>query len=308
MTVIPASEVEFVERAAKYLENPSFLVRLADLMGMPLEGVLKLAPHKVTDTVTVALRRALDVAVFTVPKEAPPLASFPSMEDRAWWTGYRHSATTAWTGGAGGLFGTLGLLVELPVTTCIMLRSMIAIAREYGEDVHDIDARLECLSLFGMGGPSKADDEMDASYLAVRTSMGTLVKHASKFVAHTPSQEVMVSIKNGTAPTLVKLISKISRRFESAVQEKIMAYTIPLIGAVAGASVNVLFAEHFNAIARYHFGLRHLERRWGGEPIRAIYRDAANRFRTRKRWFETEVPDFGYRGDGQFALTANKPR
>jgi hypothetical protein len=308
MSVIPPREVEFVEQAAKYMENPSFLVRLADIVGMPLEAMTKLAPSWVSESVTLALRRGLDFSLFTLPTNSLETNRFSFLEDRVWWVGYRHSAVTALTGGAGGLFGTLGLCVELPVTTCVMLRSMAAIAAVYGEDLRDTKARIECLSLFGMGAPSSADDEMDSSYLTVRASLGTLVSHAAKFVAHTPSSEVMLSIKNGTAPTLVKLLGKISRRFEMTVSEKLMAQAIPVVGALGGATVNVMFAEHFNAIARYHFGLRHLERRWGDETIRVIYEEARTRFGLHKRRSPSQLRDFGYRGESPLALPTSKPR
>jgi hypothetical protein len=307
--MIPPSEVEFIQRAAKYLENPSFMVRLADLVGIPLEGALGLAPPAVSQAVSISLRRALDFAVFTLPKQPRvPADHFPSLEQRVWWTGYRHSAVTAVSGGVAGLFGTLGLCAELPVTTCLMLRSMSAISTDFGEDAHDIQVRLECLSLFGVGGPSNADDEMDASYLAVRASMNSLVKHAAKFVSHTPSNEILTSINNGTAPTLVKLLGKIARRFEFTVSEKLMAQAIPFVGALGGATVNVLFTEHFNAVARFHFGLRNLERRWGESAVRAIYQDAASKNVTQSSWQPARLPDYTYRGDGDFSPEATKPR
>jgi hypothetical protein len=308
MSVIPPCEVEFVERAANYLENPSFLVRVADIVGMPLEGVLHLAPARVTEAVDVALRRALDFAVITLPGPTKPIDDFPSLEQRAWWTGYRHSAVTALTGGTAGLFGTLGLCVELPVTTCVMLRSISAIARECGEDTREIDVRLECLSLFAFGGPSTADDDMDASYLAVRASLNSLVKQASKFVSHTPAEEVMRSIKSGTAPALVKLLGKISSRFELAVSEKLLAQAVPFFGALGGATINVLFAEHFNAVARYHFGLRHLGRRWGEDTVGAIYQEAAAQTRSGPALPESQASGFSYRGQDTFAAEASKPR
>lgn len=281
MKVIPPNELEFVERAARALEHPSFLVQLADLVGAPLEGLVNLAPDRVSRAVTLALRRSLDVAVWSLPGETESALpeEFSGIEDRAWWTGYRHAAWSALSGGVGGLFGTAGLCVELPITTCLMLRSMSSIARGYGENMDDLSVRLECLSLFAAGGPSQADDEMDSSYLSFRVGMNPLVKHAAKYVAHTPRAEVVASIKNGTAPALVKLIGKVGQRFEVAVSEKLLAQAIPLVGAVGGASINVLFAQHFNRIARYHFGLRYLERRWGRETVRAMYDEAAAPYR-----------------------------
>jgi hypothetical protein len=283
------------------------MVRVADLVGIPLERVLDLAPSQVSGAVNVALRRALDVAVVTLPTEAASSDNFDTLSQRAWWSGYRHSALTAVTGGTGGVLGTLGLWIELPITTCLMLRSMSSIARQFGEDTRSIEVRLECLSLFGLGGPSEADDDMDASYLAVRASLTSLVKHASKYVAHTPSQEILTSIKNGTAPTLVKLLGKISQRFELAVSEKMLAQAIPLVGAVGGASVNVMFAQHFNAIARYHFGLRHLGRTRGEEAVRSIYEEGASGIRPRPP-APPRIPDFRYRNHEDAGAGGTKPR
>jgi hypothetical protein len=308
MGVIPPIEVEFIERAARYLENPSFMVRLADLVGIPVEGALQLAPESLSRAVNLALRRSLDLAIVTLPRAKVPALSFPTREDKVWWTGYRHSAGTAITGGLGGMFGSMGLLVELPVTTSLMLRSMTAIARDFGEDVRSIDVRLECLSLFGLGGPSGADDEMDASYLAMRASLSSMVKHASKFVAHSPSREVLASIKNGTAPTLVKFVGKIAQRFELSVSEKLIAQSVPIVGAVGGATINLLFSEHFNAVARYHFGLRCLERRWGEETVRAIYQEASAVRRARATRPTVPMPNYGYRGVPGIADQTTKPR
>jgi hypothetical protein len=283
MGVIPPEEVEFVERAANYLENPGFVVKLADLFGVPMEGLLAIAPGKFAKAVHLALLRALDVALFSLTRSVRPATSFRSCEGKAWWAGYRHTATTAMAGGAAGLFGTPGLVLELPISTCVMLRSIGAIARQYGEDLREAPVRLECLSLFATGGPTSADDDMDASWLTVRASLDSLVKHAARYVAHTPATEIVTSIRNGTAPALIKLISKISGSYETAVAEKLMAQTVPVIGAVGGATVNVLFTEHFNAVARYHFGLRNLQRRWGTEVIEAIYAEAAASVRQQGR-------------------------
>ena len=107
----------------------------------------------------------------------------------------------------------------------------------------------------------------------------------------------------------MKLIGKISRRFEVSVSDKLVAQAIPLVGALGGATVNVLFAEHFNAVARYHFGLRHLERRWGAEAVHTIYREAASEYQVRKRSLELSLQEFGTRRSGRaFAPTMGKPR
>ncbi|MGA8056591.1 MAG: EcsC family protein, partial [Burkholderiales bacterium] len=47
--------------------------------------------------------------------------------------------------------------------------------------------------------------------------------------------------------------------------------TVPVVGAVTGALVNVAFMQHFDDVARGHFIVRRLERRYGSQAIRAAY-------------------------------------
>jgi len=55
------------------------------------------------------------------------------------------------------------------------------------------------------------------------------------------------------------------------VTQKLAAQAIPLIGAVGGAAVNYAFIEHFQDVARGHFTVRRLERRYGKEAVRQEY-------------------------------------
>jgi hypothetical protein len=44
-----------------------------------------------------------------------------------------------------------------------------------------------------------------------------------------------------------------------------------VIGALGGAAVNYAFIDHFQEMARAHFTVRRLERRYGKEAIRNEY-------------------------------------
>jgi hypothetical protein len=46
---------------------------------------------------------------------------------------------------------------------------------------------------------------------------------------------------------------------------------IPILGAVGGASINLLFINHFQAAARGHFTVRRLERKYGEELVKREY-------------------------------------
>jgi len=46
---------------------------------------------------------------------------------------------------------------------------------------------------------------------------------------------------------------------------------IPTIGAIGGAVINTIFIEHFQNIARGHFMVRRLERKYGASLIEKEY-------------------------------------
>ena len=47
--------------------------------------------------------------------------------------------------------------------------------------------------------------------------------------------------------------------------------TVNIIGALGGAAVNYAFIDHFQEIARAHFTVRRLERRYGKNVVRMAY-------------------------------------
>jgi hypothetical protein len=46
---------------------------------------------------------------------------------------------------------------------------------------------------------------------------------------------------------------------------------LPVLGAVGGASINVIFMNHFQRVAEGHFSIRRLERRYGADVVRRHY-------------------------------------
>jgi hypothetical protein len=65
--------------------------------------------------------------------------------------------------------------------------------------------------------------------------------------------------------------AQIASRFGVVVTHKLAAQAVPVIGALGGAAVNHAFINHFQEIARAHFTVRRLERRYGKEAVRAVY-------------------------------------
>jgi hypothetical protein len=171
-----------------------------------------------------------------------------------------HRGLAAATGAVGGAFGLPGTLAELPVTTTVLLRQIAAIAAENGEDLSSPEAAAECLKVFALGGRSAADDAAESGYFAVR-------------VALTEALRGMV----GRA-LLPGFLAQVAARFGIPVTIKISAQALPVIGAAAGAAINLAFLEHFRSVAQGHFAVRRLERTHGA----AVVRQAWDRLRATK--------------------------
>ena len=83
-----------------------------------------------------------------------------------------HKILATASGAAGGAFGMAALPIELPVSTIIILRSIMDIAKSEGEDLRDPEAMLSCMQVFAIGGHASLDDASESGYLAVRDNQG----------------------------------------------------------------------------------------------------------------------------------------
>ena len=246
-----------LERARELLEHPSFAARLVSVVGSPIEGGLERLPPavagRVQDAARRALRAALDVAIRGIDRDPArgPANLF-------------HRAATGLSGAAGGAMGWSALAFELPITTTIMLRSIADIARSQGEDLDEVEARLACVSVFALGGRAEGDDSAETGYFAVRAVLARQVAEAARVISAR-------GLTEAEAPALVRLLGSIATRFGVVVSEKAAAQLVPVVGALGGATVNLLFTEHFQKIATGHFTVRRLEREYGADVVREAY-------------------------------------
>src|SRR5262249_15065333 len=74
-----------------------------------------------------------------------------------------------------------------------------------------------------------------------------------------------------STPVMNSLVSEIASRFGVIVSERFAASAVPVLGAVGGATVNLIFMNHFQRIAQAHFTIRRLERRYGQALVRHQY-------------------------------------
>jgi hypothetical protein len=268
-------EEVFLRNAFKFLDRPSFLVRLADTLGRPVNLAVRALPQKhqaaIHKATQVALKKGLLVVTRTLGKRKVT-KTFDGSVKKSRHVGRWHTAASFGLGAAGGLFGILSLPLELPLTTAVILRSVASIADEFGMDLNDPQTQLECLYILSLGSPhSPEDDSMSSAYWTSRAAFASLANEASLFLAGKTSQEIAREIERKTAPVLVKFIAQVASRFELVVNEKLLAESVPVVGALGGATINAAFTDYFSQAARYHFGLRALESKHGRAAIESYY-------------------------------------
>jgi hypothetical protein len=256
MTLAPEHVTE-LRRAKRLLETPSLAARITDAIGAPIEKGFKMLPEKWAGTIDSAVRTSLEKAL-EVAIASLHLRRKKGSRDRF------HRLAVMATGAGGGAFGLAGLVIELPVSTTFMLRSIAEIARREGEDLRFFEARLACMEVFALGGRSRSDDAVETGYFAIRSALAKSVSEAARYFGQK-------GVATRSAPALVRFISNISSRFGVVVSEKAAAMAIPAIGAAGGALVNSFFMRHFQDMAQGHFVVRRLERIYGAEIIRAEY-------------------------------------
>lgn len=255
-TPLTHRELEDLRYARQLLENPGFAARLADTLGAPIEKGFKMLPKgwnaALQKSVRNALEKALDAALKTIG--GPPKRS----------SEFLHKMLVGASGGLGGALGFATLAIELPISTTIMLRSIADIARSEGHNLADMTVRLNCLEVFALGGHTDKDDAAESSYWAVRAALGKTIEEAAMHLAGKGTAQ-------RSAPAVVRLISGISSRFGVVVSQEAAAKAVPIVGAAAGAVVNVLFIDHFQNMARGHFIVKRLEDKYGTGAVESAY-------------------------------------
>jgi EcsC protein family len=246
--------------AAAKLETQSFAMTVASKLGVPAEALLHLLPkgakRAVGTAVDKALRQCLQIAI----KVGKPRSG--SVNNKR-----VHTAAVAVTGAVGGFFGLPGLVLELPITTTLMLHSIVEIARSQGEDFVGPDSALACLEVFALGPEGARGELVESAYYATRTALSQATREAASYVARK-------GLAKEGAPALISFVGKIGSRFGLEVSEKAAAELIPIAGAFGGLTLNVLFSHHFQNLAEGHFTVRRLERKYGAGPIRLAYERA----------------------------------
>ncbi|WP_449466679.1 EcsC family protein [Stenotrophomonas humi] len=281
LTVMPSDirshdqDMADLQRAVALLEAPTLTAKMANLIGSPLEFVVRKLPSAVSSRIQsvteAALYKAAQTALWSMDSKQPGKSASPRL----------HKLAAAASGALGGAGGLPALAIELPLSTTIIMRAVADIARSEGFDLNDFATRQACLEVFALGGNSGEDDASETGYYLARGFTTEVMRHLSAELAGgvaTGGPGVLLGLGPKEAGHwLAKIVEKVAMRFGVVVSEKFAAQAVPVIGAVAGATLNTIFIGYYQDMARGHFIVKRLERKYGFEPVRLAYGSLAGR-------------------------------
>ncbi len=219
----PDTDAELDRLAARYHAAGGMGVQLLTLVGGKAEQLLDRLPVPVRDKLEQVTERALMLAMRAADTSRRAVADQPD------WV---NTTITTAMGAAGGFGGLPSALVELPATTAALLRIIQGVAVENGFDPASESVQFDCIRVFAAAGPLTEDDGADLGFLTLRVTL--------------------------TGGAMQRLIASVAPRLATVLGQKLATQTIPVLGAVAGATTNYVYTGYYREIAHVHFGLRRL--------------------------------------------------
>lgn len=242
---IAPADLERMREAARILVAEKGLAfRLGSFLGDQTEGLVNAAGRFLLNNSAFSARKLVELSLArlydasTRGMDSVALAE----EVAATAAGRRHKLLSTISGAATGFMGVPGMVVDIPLTTGLMLRSIAGIARSYGEDPETEEGRRACLEVFALS-EHRDGPEGQAGYWAARAALSNL------------------AIDGFLRQVAATLGLNFSRKFFSRL--------VPVVGAATGGALNYAFMDYYQQMARVHFTLRAVERRADPAQVRA---------------------------------------
>jgi len=135
-----------LKTAVNLLEKPGLSIRLINLLGYPIEGIIKPCRDGLASNWKDGNQDVGQLFCSRCLRWIRRAVTGPSMDP---------SSDGPCQRAVGGFFGLPGLIFELPISTTLMLRSIADIARSEGENLSSLDTHLACNHCFALGGRSR---------------------------------------------------------------------------------------------------------------------------------------------------------
>ncbi len=111
------------------------------------------------------------------------------------------------------------------------------------------------MQVLALGAKNDDEEAVESGYWTIRATMAKAVSEAASYIAEK-------GIIDEGAPPLLRFIMRVcDSRFGLVVSEEVAAKAVPIVGAFGGATINYLFMDHFQKMAKGHFIVTRLEER-----------------------------------------------
>lgn len=209
------------KRIAKdYVSASGLGMDLMLAIGGGADVVFKHVPDAFRGALDRAVLTGLEKALYAADASRRMTGRCPSLVERC---------VPGITGALGGLGGLPGAIIEVPVAVAVIFRGVLEAAEEQGFSSAEEETKKEALRVFAMGGPFCEDDGAEMALIVTKASV--------------------------TGQTLSGLIQKAAPHLASALGPKIMAQSVPVLGAVSGAAINTVFAGYYREMAKVRFSI-----------------------------------------------------
>lgn len=248
VVVVPKIEAVLREQDAYRNAPPSILPRTFRAVAGPFE---KLTHHLIpAEAIEAAIRGADWAAASSIRNSSidHDFSDLAACEDavrdvRRWALGY---AVTG--GGAAGAFGALGLMVDVPATIALALRTTRLVGLCYGFGANTEAERVHILDILQLAGANTHDQRADAIDRLAKGRAAIDREEWQKIARLAGQTSGSVAATRRVATTLGVNLS--TRK---------MAQIAPVIGAVVGAGVNAAFQKDVADAAQFAYRARWLE-------------------------------------------------
>ena len=217
---------QIIELVNQYNDAEGLMMKLANFAGDKIEGLLKSIPDGFEAEIQKMIKTGLEKA-YDTSEAINKNSLLPNVPN------YFHKTAVTLSGAVGGLTGLPGAVAELPITITTMFSSFQRISEQYGFDRSEPETKLECLKVFSMGGPLNSDDDLDLSFVSARIGLnGQMVSN---------------------------IISAASKKLIVVITNKLGAQSVPILGAITGATLNYAFINYYEEMAHIRFKLKQLQ-------------------------------------------------
>lgn len=246
--VMPKIEAVLREQDAFQQASPSLLPRAVRAISAPIDLLTnRLIP---AEAIEAAIRGADWAASSSIRKAsvAHDFSDLDACEEAFWDVRYWALGYAVTGGGAAGAFGAFGLIVDVPATVALALRTARLTGLCYGFGADTEAERTYILNILQLAGANSSEERGEA---IARLAEGRALMDRNDW-------QKIVRLAGQTTGS-VAATRRVATTLGINLSTRKMAQVAPVIGAAVGAGVNAAFQSDVAAAAQFAYRARWLE-------------------------------------------------